>query len=89
MMSGELKNEWKILEDKLYLLDSSLVITLKTKGQTTITYGKERLHSPTLEIYSLSNTYKLSGSIVDRTTVINYGKGTQQSLKKVRTTRNQ
>ena len=81
LIDKELNNELKILKDKLYLLNSSLKITPKQKGKTTIAYGTESSHSPTLEMQSLRNSFELSESWVERTAVIDYFfKDTKQSL---------
>ena len=83
-MDRQANNQLKILEDKLYLLDSSLLITPKRKGQPTIPYGTEILHSPTLEMQYLNNSLEFPGPPVERTEVTNYVKDAKFSTGKVK-----
>ena len=78
-MDGQVNNELKIQEVKLYLLDSSLLITPKQKGQPTIAYGTKNLHFLTLEMQCLNNSFEFSGPPVERTEVIDYVKDAKLS----------
>ena len=81
-MDGQINNELKILENKLYLLDLYLLITPKRKGQHAIAYSMDILHSPTLEMQILSNSIELLGALVERTAVIDYVKDAKLSSEK-------
>ena len=71
----------KILKNKLYLLNPSLAITLKQKGQPIIAYGTELLQSPMQGMHILSKDYEIIGPPVEQIVSNSYVKETHQSLE--------